>query len=98
MAESAREVLVISLISKRQLVAIMPEMDGYEFVRRLRQRPEPKRPFVIAMTANGDSSSEQASVAAGFDAYLAKPFVIDAIRRLMNDSRIKKSSGDFLDT
>ena len=59
--------------------------------------PKPGLRFVIAMTANGDSG-EQASIAAGFDAHLAKPFDIEAIQRLMNDSRIGKAAGEFLDS
>lgn len=76
----------------------MPVMDGYEFVRRLRQRPDTRLLFIIAMTASGDTCSEQASVLAGFNVHLNKPFDVEAIRRLMNDSRIGKATGEFLDS
>jgi CheY-like chemotaxis protein len=49
----------------------MPGMDGYEFSRTLRQRAEPGRVKIIALTAFpvGSMSAERKE----FDAYLAKP-------------------------
>lgn len=63
----------------------MPDMDGYEVVRQIRRRPDTRLQFVIAMTGNGGGSSEQASIAAGFDAHLPKPFDVGAIQRILSD-------------
>jgi CheY-like chemotaxis protein len=49
----------------------MPQMDGYEFSRTLRQRAEPGSVKIIALTAFpvGSISAQRKE----FDAYLAKP-------------------------
>lgn len=73
----------------------MPAMNGYEFVRLLRSRPDTRMRFVIAMTGN---ASEQASIAAGFDAHLSKPFDMESIQRLLNDRRITRADGVFDNT
>jgi two-component system, sensor histidine kinase len=51
----------------------MPEMDGLEATRRLRNLPLPVQPAVIAMTANAFSQDGEACLAAGMDQFLSKP-------------------------
>ena len=51
----------------------LPEMDGYEVARRLRQIPELKDVRLIAMTGYGQASDRERSAAAGFDDHLVKP-------------------------
>jgi signal transduction histidine kinase/ActR/RegA family two-component response regulator len=51
----------------------MPEMDGMEVTRRLRQFPLSAQPVVIAMTANAFSEDGDACLAAGMDQFLNKP-------------------------
>jgi PAS domain S-box-containing protein len=62
----------------------MPRMDGYELARRLRateaERPGGARTPVIAVTANAMKGEEERCLAAGMDAYLAKPLNIDWLR------------------
>ena len=62
----------------------MPRMDGYELARRLRaaeaERPDAARTPVIAVTANAMKGEEERCLAAGMDAYLAKPLNIDWLR------------------
>ncbi|MBD1857672.1 MULTISPECIES: hybrid sensor histidine kinase/response regulator [Leptolyngbya] len=59
--------LIISDIS-------MPEMDGYQFMRQVRQS---HRIPAIALTANVREEDRLSAIAAGFDAHLAKPIVIE---------------------
>ncbi|MGJ0509122.1 MAG: response regulator [Methylocystis sp.] len=51
----------------------MPEMDGYETARRIRELPEGRSVRLIAHTAWSRDAVEERSRAAGFDEHLAKP-------------------------
>ncbi len=72
----------------------MPGIDGYEVLRRLRARDATRDIPVIAVSANAMPHDVAASLAAGFDAYLAKPLEMDAlhdaVRRLLpiDDARL----------
>jgi two-component system, chemotaxis family, chemotaxis protein CheY len=52
----------------------MPEMDGIEFVSKLRAIPTPKEPVVVFCTSNGEAKDIHAGIAAGADDYIVKPF------------------------
>jgi signal transduction histidine kinase/CheY-like chemotaxis protein len=51
----------------------LPEMDGYEVARRLRQLPSGPALRLVAVTGYGDLHSRTLADAAGFDFYLIKP-------------------------
>jgi PAS domain S-box-containing protein len=51
----------------------LPEMDGYEVARRLRQNPELKGVLIIAVTGYGQEIDRQRSHEAGFEAHMTKP-------------------------
>jgi PAS domain S-box-containing protein len=69
----------------------LPEMDGYEIARRLRQRPQLANIWLIAMTGYGQESDRQRSKEAGFDYHLVKPVDLqkleELLARLTNQSR-----------
>ena len=52
----------------------MPEMDGIEFVSKLRAIPTPKEPVVVFCTSNGEAKDIHDGIAAGADDYIVKPF------------------------
>ncbi len=57
------------------LDGMLPEMDGFEFCRRLRAGTEPWREMpVLMLTARGDLTDRVVGLELGADDYLAKPF------------------------
>ncbi|MDB5824153.1 MAG: hypothetical protein JWR21_2857 [Herminiimonas sp.] len=61
----------------------LPDMDGYELARRLRQLPQLARAALIGVTGYGQKRDIDRATAAGFDRHLVKPVqfrvVLDAI-------------------
>jgi PAS domain S-box-containing protein len=51
----------------------LPEMDGYEVAKRLRQNPQLKDLRLIALTGYGQDSDRKRSRESGFDAHVVKP-------------------------
>ncbi len=51
----------------------MPDLDGIETTRQIRQMPEHAGTWIIAMTANAMARDRQRCFAAGMDDYLSKP-------------------------
>lgn len=68
---------------------MMPKMNGYEATQSIRQmedRPDGKTIPIIAMTANAFVEDVQAALAAGMNAHLAKPIVIDTVTRVIAEN------------
>lgn len=61
----------------------LPEMDGYELARRLRQRDPPFDGKLIALTGYGRQQDVDKAMSAGFDAHLTKPVEPDALLELI---------------
>ena len=57
----------------------LPEMDGYEITKRLKQLPSMADVPVIAMTANVMRGDREKTIAAGCDGYIPKPIDIDVL-------------------
>ncbi|PIL45687.1 hypothetical protein CR105_06310 [Massilia eurypsychrophila] len=51
----------------------LPDMDGNELARRLRQHPETAGALLIAATGYGGVQDRENTLAAGFDHHLVKP-------------------------
>lgn len=57
----------------------LPEMDGYEFVSRLREIQGLEKTPVIALTANVMKGDRERTLAAGCDGYIQKPIDVDEL-------------------
>lgn len=56
----------------------LPEIDGLEIARRLKQDPALRDIPLIAVTASAMAGDRRAVLAAGFDLYIAKPIAPQA--------------------
>ncbi len=62
---------------------MMPEMDGYEAMRRIRAQSKYKTLPVIALTAKAMKEDKQKCIVAGASDYITKPIDIDRLLSLM---------------
>jgi PAS domain S-box-containing protein len=59
----------------------MPEMDGYELTRRIREQFPDQHPRLVAVTGWGQEDARQRVQTAGFDHHLVKPVEVDDLLR-----------------
>jgi CheY-like chemotaxis protein len=62
---------------------MMPEMDGYQTTRAVRQMPQFRRLPIIALTAKAMKGDREKSISAGASDYITKPVDIDQLVSLM---------------
>lgn len=62
----------------------MPNVDGYDAARAIRQQKLDKRPVLIAITGWGQEEDRQRTLQAGFDHHFVKPVDPDGIFELLN--------------
>jgi len=78
------------IVAERPDVALidigLPDMDGYEVARTIRQQLPDYKPRLIAMTGYGQASDRAAAFEAGFDAHIVKPASADKILRALYGS------------
>ncbi|MFT3839072.1 MAG: ATP-binding protein [Myxococcaceae bacterium] len=60
----------------------LPDLDGYETARRLRQMPEAKSAMLVAVTGYGQEEDRRRTAAAGFDFHQVKPVDFVALEGL----------------
>ena len=70
----------------------MPEMDGHAATRAIRAsaHPEARSVSIIAMTANAFVDDVRDALAAGMDAHVSKPIVLDQLKRAIQDVLARK--------
>lgn len=62
----------------------LPDVDGYELARRLRERPVLAHTKLIALTGYGQPQDRQESASSGFAAHMVKPVDIGKLRGLID--------------
>ncbi|MBQ2606043.1 MAG: response regulator [Clostridiales bacterium] len=62
---------------------MMPEMDGIETLRKLKDEGLTEGAVMIALTANAVVGAEEQYLSAGFDGYLSKPITIEDIEKAL---------------
>jgi putative two-component system response regulator len=92
------------------LDVMMPEIDGYEVCRRLKQEPATSAIPVIFITTLSEAANEAKGLALGAVDYITKPYVPDLVRarvhthlRLVDSSRlleqkVRQRTAELLDT
>ena len=78
--------LALALHHRPEVVLIdlgLPELDGYEVARALRESPIGKTAALIAVTGYGQADDRRRSKDAGFDAHLVKPVSLGVLASLL---------------
>jgi signal transduction histidine kinase/DNA-binding response OmpR family regulator len=61
----------------------MPEMDGMEAMRLIRERMGTRAPYLVALTAEALEGDRERFLASGFNNYLSKPLQASALQQLL---------------
>jgi signal transduction histidine kinase/ActR/RegA family two-component response regulator len=70
---------------------MMPEIDGYETTKKIRERGlTSDKVKIIALTANATEEDRQKCLSVGMDDYLPKPFRMDKLRSIINVNIVEK--------
>lgn len=95
-ATSGKDALRLALQDPPDLILLdvmMPGMDGYEVLRRLKDHTATREVPVIFVTAMSDSVDEARGLAMGAVDYIAKPFVVPVLKaRVKNHLELKRKS------
>ncbi|HEY9738012.1 MAG TPA: response regulator transcription factor [Trichocoleus sp.] len=69
---------------------MIPKLDGLEVCARIRQRPGPKDPYILMLTAKGEELDRIIGLSTGADDYMVKPFspreLVARVRALLRRS------------
>jgi signal transduction histidine kinase/DNA-binding response OmpR family regulator len=85
---AANGLLVLDALSKTEYDLIlmdiqMPEIDGIETTRIIRERFQAKHPSIVALTAEALEGDRERLLSLGFDNYLSKPLQAKALQDLL---------------
>jgi CheY-like chemotaxis protein len=89
---SAHEALVRAVSFKPDVALLdigLPEMNGYELARRLREHPEVSAIRLVALTGYGQAEDKEHAHAAGFDDHLVKPADLRALQQALAGTAAK---------
>jgi signal transduction histidine kinase len=67
----------------------LPEMDGYELARRLRELPGLSGIYLVALTGYAQSGDKESARQAGFHQHLVKPAGMDALQAVLRAAQVR---------
>ena len=67
----------------------LPEVDGYDLAKRLREIPSLQKVPILAVTANVMKGDRERTLAAGCDGYIPKPIDIDQLPVQIREALLK---------
>lgn len=80
---------------------MMPQVDGYQFLKQMREDPRFKAMPVVFLTARGMTGDRISGYQAGCDAYLSKPFdpdeLVAIVRNLLQRRAASAGEGETAD-
>jgi CheY-like chemotaxis protein len=65
----------------------LPEMDGYQVARGLRELPATRNCILAALTGYGQARDRERTDAAGFDAHFVKPVDVSALEAFIRQAK-----------
>ena len=90
MARNGKEALKMATAEKPDLILLgvmMPEMDGFEACRRLREMQEMRATPIIMVTTRGEEENVEAGFTSGCNDYITKPIdnfeLLSKVRNLL---------------
>lgn len=87
-AQSAQEGFEILSVNKNIAVVLMdmmmPEMDGYQAIKKIKADPGMKDIYVIAVTAQAMTGDREKCMEAGADGYISKPVNVTELIKELN--------------
>jgi CheY-like chemotaxis protein len=95
-AEDGRQALTVAAEQAPTLVFLdvdMPELNGIEVCRVLREQPATKQATIVMLTAAHGDEVERQAEAAGADLFLTKPFSPLDLLRLVDDLGAQELGG-----
>ena len=88
-------IMALQLFQQQQpdliiLDLMIPGLDGLEVCARIRQKPGPKDPYILMLTAKGEEIDRVIGLSTGADDYMVKPFspreLVARVRALLRRS------------
>lgn len=91
MAEDGDQALTMAQDERPGLIlldVLLPKLNGYDVCQRIRRMPD-YHPYIVILTARGNSSDRQRAAAIGADDFMTKPFnpnrLMSQLNRIWNN-------------